>query len=411
MDYSSGETDYGMPEMNIKLNNFIYFPGEIIKGNISLTSGNFLEKGEIIYSIYGEEKIKELNNIECIHLINIYYSSLQYPGLINYSLIKGIQIPFEINLPSYVIPSFEYSLYSNNRQDRYGYIKYYLKIEIPELDLICKQFIVIRKAITKLNSPLKFENEKDEKYFGLFKKVRPLLIVSYDKNHYYFNEEIGLKICFNNNNSIFNIKYIEIKLIRNIIFKLEDNYKDKKMKNIIYNDELFYEKIYMYMKMDSNDKNKEIILNEKIKLEEPECIFNKYNIDYLNLGLRDKSKLIFFLPSLDSTLFRCEYLIKIEGIYDSTLPIQNILINMPISVYHNSDEIKKENNDFNILNSHLNLKERGNNNADGLFPQPNLNIQNKDNNENMNNILINNNRNEDENEKEKEKEVNTFRND
>ena len=237
------------------------------------------------------------------------------------------------------------------------------------------------------------------------------MIVSYDKNHYYFNEEIGLEICFNNNNSIFNIKYIEIKLIRNIIFKLEDNYKDKKMKNIIYNDELFYEKIYMYMKMDSNDKNKEIILNEKIKLEEPECIFNKYNIDYLNLGLRDKSKLIFFLPSLDSTLFRCEYLIKIEGIYDSTLPIQNILINMPISVYHNSDEIKKENNDFNILNSHLNLKERGNNNADGLFPQPNLNIQNKDNNENMNNILINNNRNEDENEKEKEKEVNTFRND
>jgi len=237
------------------------------------------------------------------------------------------------------------------------------------------------------------------------------LIVSYDKNHYYFNEEIGLKICFNNNNSIFNIKYIEIKLIRNIIFKLEDNYKDKRMKDIIYNDELFYEKIDMYMKMDSKDKNKDNILNKKIKLEEPECLFNKYNIDYLNLGLRDKSKLIFFLPSLDSTLFRCEYLIKIEGIYDSTLPIQNILFNMPISVYHNSDEVKKENNYFNILNSHLNLKERGNNNADGLFPQSNLNIQNKDNNENMNNILINNNRNEDENENEKEKEVNTFRND
>ena len=162
------------------------------------------------------------------------------------------------------------------------------------------------------------------------------------------------------------------------------------------------------MKMDSKDKNKDIILNFKIKLEEPESIFNKYNIDYLNLGLRDKSKLIFFLPSLDSTLFRCEYLIKIEGIYDSTLPIQNILINMPISVYHNSNEVKKENNDFNILNSHLNLNEKeNNNNIDGLFHQPNLNIQNEDNNENMNNIVVDNNRNENEN----EKEVNTFRND
>jgi len=405
---SCGETDYGMPKMNIKLKNNIYFPGEIIKGNIYLTSGNFLEKGEIIYSIYGEEKIKESNNIECKNLINVYYSSLQYPGLIKYSLIKGIHIPFEINLPSNAIPSFEYSLYSNNRHDRYGYIKYYIKIEIPELDLICKQFIIIRKAITKLNSPLKFENEKDEKYFGLFKKIRPLLVVSYDKNHYYFNEEIDLKICFNNNNSTFNIKFIQIKLIRNIVFKLKNSNKDKRMEDIIYNDELFDEKIDMHMKLDSNDKNKDIILNIKMKLEEPESIFNKYNIDYLNLGLRDKSKLIFFLPSLDSTLFRCEYLIKIEGIYDSTLPIQNILINMPISVYHNSNEVKKENNDFNILNSHLNLNEKeNNNNIDGLFHQPNLNIQNEDNNENMNNIVVDNNRNENEN----EKEVNTFRND
>ena len=111
------------------------------------------------------------------------------------------------------------------------------------------------------------------------------------------------------------------------------------------------------------------------------------------------------MPSLDSTLFRCDYLIKIEGIYDSTLPIQNILFNMPISVYHNSDEVKKENDDFNILNSYLNLKESGNNNNVGLFSQPNLNIQNEDNNENMNNIIVDNNKNEN------EKEVNTFRND
>jgi hypothetical protein len=82
---SSDESDYGIPEMNIKLKNFIYFPEEIIKGNIILLSGNFLKKGEIIYSIYGEEKIKESNNIECNNIINIYYSSLQYPGLINYS--------------------------------------------------------------------------------------------------------------------------------------------------------------------------------------------------------------------------------------------------------------------------------------------------------------------------------------
>ena len=52
---------------------------------------------------------------------------------------------------------------------------------------------------------------------------------------------------------------------------------------------------------------------------------------------------------------------------------------MPISVYHNSDEVSKE-NDFNILNSHLNLNENGNNN---------INIKSEDINENKNNIIDN----------------------
>ena len=112
------------------------------------------------------------------------------------------------------------------------------------------------------------------------------------------------------------------------------------------------------------------------------------------------------MPSFDSSLFKCEYLIKIEGKYDTIMPISNLSIDMPVSVYHNKKERIKENNEFNLLNSindiiHLNYEE--NNNVIGeLIPKPGNNeevlaIQNK----NSNNIIND----------ESKKEIKTYRND
>ena len=125
-------TNNGKPTMLINLNKNIFFPNEIIKGQINLKSGNFLQKGVIIYDIIYEEKINEKikYNIEYNHLNTILHLSLKYPGLINYSLSKGINIPFELNLPKIIlIPSFEFSNKINNKN--YGYIKYYIQIKIP----------------------------------------------------------------------------------------------------------------------------------------------------------------------------------------------------------------------------------------------------------------------------------------
>ena len=208
--------------MKIILENNIFFPEEIIKGKINLKSGNFLEKGIIKYEIYGIEKIKELKkyNIESNNSTKIYQSSLEYPGLIHYSLSNGINIPFEINLPSYILPSFEFSQKFNNKNN-YGYIKYILHIEILELNLIKQKFIIIRRQNTKLNTQLVFQAERNEKFLGLFNKGWAILTSSYDKNYYYFKEKITLKINIKNNNSKYYIKNIIIKLIRNIVFKIK----------------------------------------------------------------------------------------------------------------------------------------------------------------------------------------------
>ena len=107
------------------------------------------------------------------------------------------------------MPSFEYFINNKN----YGYTKNYLQIKIPELNIINQTFIIIRNPIVKLNTPLFFQYEKNEKIFGVFNKGYPILNASYDKNYCYFNEDIIIKICFNRNNSKFNVKYIQVLLI------------------------------------------------------------------------------------------------------------------------------------------------------------------------------------------------------
>ena len=389
------EIDYGKPEMHINLKNNIYFPGETIRGKIFLKSGNFFKKGIIIYEIYGHEKIKENKyDIECNNTTKIYYSSLEYPGLINYSLSKGIQIPFEINLPSYILPSFEFSRYYINDKNDYGYIKNFLQIEIPELKLMKQKFIIFRRPIVKLKTPLCFQAERNEKVLGIFNKGCPILKASYNKNYFYFNEEIPVKITLNNNNSKFNIKNINIKLIRNVVFKLKENQEDKKIKDIIFSDELFNKNINLNENEKKDNKSDIINIEEKIKIEEPEKIFNKHIIDYLTLGLRDKSKLILFLPSFDSSLFKCEYFINITGIYDTIFPVSNLNINMPISVYNNENERMGENNEFNLLNWNYDEdknEESKNNENNELIDKPGYNKEkinlSKDNSDNINNKI------------------------
>jgi len=416
--YFHREVDFGKPKMEIALKNNIYFPGEIIKGHIYLKSGNYLNKGIIIYTIYGQEKITQNNKykIECNNSTKIFYSSLQYPGLIKYSILKGITIPFQIDLPSYILPSFEFSVITNNNNN-YGYIKNYLQIEIPELNLVKQKFIIIRRPMIKFNSPLSFQNEINSKIFGLFNKGSPILKTSFDKNFYFFNEEIIIKINFNNNNSKFYIKFIRIKLIRNVVYKLKENNDDSKINDLIFSDELFCKNININEKMDINDINKDIIFEEKIKIKEPENVFNKHSVDYLNLGLRDKSNLILFLPSFESSLFKCEYIINIEGIYDTLFPIDNLIINMPISIYHRIENSNNEDNEFNLFNSNINLneenkeKEENNENEDGLIPKPGLNKKENNNQKDEHIKNYNINRSAKKNIIEEEEEVKTYRND
>ena len=362
----------GKPEMSISLlkNDIEFFPSDKIKGHISLKSGNFLKKGVINYEIYSEEKIIEKikYNIECYNKTEIYSSSLQYPELIDFSLTNGIEIPFELNLPSYILPSFEFSL---NKKTNYGYIKTFLEIKIQELNLSKNKFIVIKRPKLILYSPLNITAERNEKILGIINKGCPLFSAEYEKNYYYINEIIKVKIHLDYNDSKFNIKYINVDLIRRVIYKLKDNYENdnitfyepkyknsNKIDDIIFTDILSHEQIKV--NNDINNKNQNQIFEINIKVKDPENIFNKYKIDYMQLGLKDKSNLISFLPSFDSCLFKCEYFIQVSSVYDTKLPVKDMVINLPLSIYHFKEEEKNSDEEFLLLKSGIARAEIGN---------------------------------------------------
>ena len=334
------KVENGKPELSIYIeNNISFFPGEQIKGKLMLKSANLLKDAIIIYEIYSEEKYITKNNIEKNKLTKVFYTSLQYNELINFSISNGIYIPFNIEIPKKIFPSFLYSLPKNN-----GVIKNFLQITIKEFNLQKQHLLIIKKPFISLDMPLTYSTHQNYKLLKIFNKKSGLsLEASYKKNCYNFLNEIFLNIHIINNNK-YEIKKLNIQLIRTIIFKEIDNNKNLNE----FNDVLFENNININKK---NDINFDVIL----KIEEPESIFNKYKLNFNsldNLNIKDKSKLIYFLPTINSNLFKCDYIIKIEGICDySIIPADNLVLTMPVIVCH-QNELEKDN--FEILLKEIN---------------------------------------------------------
>ena len=339
LDY---EVRRGEPLLNISLKENDFFPGEIIRGNIFLKSWNLLKKGVINYMIFNKEYYfynNESKNIklEQKKLNNIFIKSLTYKEIIDYSLSEGISIPFSILLPKDIFPNFEYCLRKVN-----VYIRYYLQIEIPELNLIKQKLFIVKKPFKLLESPLSFNITDNFGLLDLYKKENISFNASYKKNCYEFYDKIPIEINITtNSNKNIDITKIKIKLLRKIILK-----NDLEFCDILFNNEMIINE-----KTDKN--NNDLIINTDIYLEEPESLFNKYKLEspYLNSSyISDKSALIKLIPDINSNLIKCEYKIQIYFSYNTFFKKkEDLLLIMPISVCHKKKIFNNELNSKNIL--------------------------------------------------------------
>ena len=314
--------------MQIVLEKNIFFPGECIRGSIQLKSNKTLKLGQILYQVkqteywnFQKTQTKSINKTNQNPIINLL---LNYPNLTNISLSKGVSIPFSIQLPSYVIPSLEYSLV-----DKQAFIRNELHVRIDELNVFAGIYIIIKKPAMVLNSPLTINSTSNTKLFGIgfLNQGSVILEGVYPTNNFAFFSCIPLQITLKSSSSKIKVKKLNVKMLRRV--KFLDHVKEDK--NLIWEEVLF--------NTTQGITSKDTTYNFNIQVIEPENIFNRYALGNTGMNITDKRQIINFLPSVTSGMISCEYFIRAEAEYDSLIPMfKNPILEMPLSITHQSNE-------------------------------------------------------------------------
>ena len=303
-----------------------YFPGEQINMKIYIKSDIPLKKGLLTFEIIQNEfwkgmkvspilKTKEMQNETNSNIL--FTQTLQFNQFTDNALIsKGLEIPFTIQLPNYMLPSLEYIII-----DQLAYIRTNLVVKLNEINLVKNVFLMINKPISPLSTPLKFSVQLG-KILGFFGSNNGIIEVSYPANNYTFHTSIPLNFHVNIDNE--NITSITTRLVRKISFF----HKGKSDSVIELKDDL--------VKIDSEIKNKISDFNLNIQVIEPESIFNKYVVNYSGIRVPQKNQLIYLIPSIETSIIKVEYYIKIKPNYDSIINLKKTELKLPLSISHQS---------------------------------------------------------------------------
>ena len=351
-----------------------FYSGQTIKGNVELVPDTEIYINDIELCFYyieewnyskSDEKVDKRNYKQCISLFNLGVNRFLPEGdnnLIHLDPILHL-FPFELKLPEFLYPSFEYP-----KHDYRAFLRYSLfaKLISPSIKLSTSNLIFILAISSKDNSSFTIDNTFNIKKWGMFGKGTTKINAVFPMKCYRFSDNIPIHINIDNTLGKMKVNLVKINLIRKMILKdNNDNYKEK------YSciDKVF-KKVY---KVEVRSGTKEIY-DFKFPLNEmPHNEFSYFdNVNLYNWTKRNCE----FIPSLESTILSCQYTIKITLYYDSFIKKSDRpRIKLPIYIVHklndniiapiqnnnnnitckaeesNEEEIRKQKeNDFVIIN-------------------------------------------------------------
>lgn len=329
------------------------YPGQTLKGNIELVPDSQIYINDIELSLFyieewnytkSEKKTDKGNYKQCISIKELGVNKFLPEGDNNLIRLDPILhlFPFEIKLPNFLYPSFEYP-----KHNCIAYLRYTLlaKLVAPNTELATSKLIFIYSPSKRDNSNFEVENNFNVKKWGMFGKGSTKIKASLIMKCFRFSEKIPISIDIDNTNGKMKVTLVKINLVRKMALK--DNNNDFKVK-YSYNDKVM-KKVY---KVEVKSGRKEVYdfkfpLNE-IPLKE----FSFF--DNVNLFNWDKSHSE-FIPSIESNLLSCQYLLKITLYFDSFLKKgDRPRIILPIFLVHkienNNNDIPKNQNTINIAN-------------------------------------------------------------
>ena len=203
--------------------------------------------------------------------------------------------------------------------DKKAFIRTFIDVIFNDWNVKKTYILIIKKPITSINSPLSVMWKGNSKLLGLFKSDDLKLEANFPSNTYTFFNVIPLTVKFTGNAK--DIKYMYVKLIRRVKF-LEHGKKTK----YEYEDILFEQR--------ENNIQNTMNLFYSIPLMDPVNVFNKYDINFNQIQMNDRTQMINFIPSVNSSMIICEYFIKIKAKLDSLIHKESPFVEMPIDVNH-----------------------------------------------------------------------------
>ena len=309
-------------ELELSLDNYVLLPDSRVKCNIFLKPKYNIKLGklnqEIIIKLNQFEKceFKKENNEdssrekESLLLKKNFIKHL--PDVINKKILfKDIEFEVRSSHKEVLIPTFEFRKKETNL-----FVRHLLTVEMPGFEVMESVGVVICKMpdkiykIEKKNSNI-FKDVDITTFFGLKNEGKLSYNISLKKQVYNPNEEIPINISINTTElKNLNIECIETILQKKIqIFSFplyieEKDILDKKsIKNFKSNRKII--KINTELKFDNKDIPE---LTEK-EIE-------KYSNFDENFKERDDNRTQ-LTPSMEGTLFKCEYKVKINIIFDN----------------------------------------------------------------------------------------------
>ena len=310
-------------EMELSLDNYILLPDTKIKINIFLKPKYSFKLGtldqKIIVKLTQFEKSEFQNDddltTKIIDNLLIEKSYVKhFPDIISKKiLVKDIEL--EVPSPNNNIfkPTFEF-----RKSDINIFVRHLLTVEIPGLEIMDSIGVIICKLpekfykIEKKNSNI-FKDEHVNTVFGLKNEGKISYNISLKKQIYNPKEEIPINICINSTElKNINVESIEVILQKKIIiYKFPLNIEEKIVMDKQTFTELTFDKKIIKINTQLKFSNKDIP-----ELTEKEI--EKYTDFDENFLERDDNRTQ-LNPSMNGNIFKCEYKIKINLVFDNIL--------------------------------------------------------------------------------------------
>ena len=262
----------------------------------------------------------------------LYSTVFNYNQFLGFNIMNGLQLPFQLNLPNNLDPTFYY---------QNSYIRHILTFDFLGLEsknsigLVIKNPRYFSLQNQSLKEPLSVFKDMTKTKMLFFNQGKIATYITSKSNSYKYGEKISINITIDASELNLNLIGIQIRFDRYINYNEKEN-KNNTRKNITNN--LFCKNINFNKKQNNYKYDIDISPPTNDFCLDPNLLYSIVEGNYIKLNFPK----VDLLPFCTGGLIDCLYCINVKLCFDS-YATTNETINIPIELYLDDEKNKEEN--------------------------------------------------------------------